>query len=159
MSRIIRPPTPDVSKVRKCPLGGLGALSGREMGADSRTQSPGELCQTRLQDTNTSSQSKQSCSHSLIHIHAYFREWKMANTAVHMYKSHAGGGALRFPLKHFSNSSTCVYPGLFPLHGANVQSTNFLKAVEAVERYLRITTDDTEIYNETLNEHVKVRRS
>lgn len=53
MSRGISQPTADVSKVRECPLRGLGAVSGREMGADSRTQSPGELCQTRLQDTDT----------------------------------------------------------------------------------------------------------
>lgn len=70
MSRGIRQPTVDVSKVRECPLRGLGAVLGREMGADSRTQSPGELCQTGLQDTDTLSQTKQSCSYSLIHIHA-----------------------------------------------------------------------------------------
>lgn len=73
MSRGIKQPTADVSKVRVRPLHGLGALSGREMGADSRTQSPGELCQTRLQDTDTSSQTKQPCSYSLIHIHAHLR--------------------------------------------------------------------------------------
>lgn len=51
MSQGIRQPTADVSKVRECLLCGLGAVLGREMEADSRTQSPGELCQTRLQDT------------------------------------------------------------------------------------------------------------
>lgn len=51
MSQGIRQPTADVSEVRECPLSGLGAVSGREMEADSRTQSPGEFCQTRLQHT------------------------------------------------------------------------------------------------------------
>lgn len=51
MSQGIRQPTADVSKVRECLVCGLGAVLGREMEADSRTQSPGELCQTRLQDT------------------------------------------------------------------------------------------------------------
>lgn len=58
-------------KVSKCALRELGAVSGREMGADSRTQNPGELCQTRLQDTDTSSQTKQPCSYSLIYIHTH----------------------------------------------------------------------------------------
>lgn len=58
MSQGIRRPAADVSKVRECLLCRLGALSGREMGADSRTQSPGELCQIRLQDTRTLSLSK-----------------------------------------------------------------------------------------------------
>lgn len=49
MSQGIRQPTADVSKVRECPLCGLGAVSGREMEVDS--SSPGGLCQTRLQDT------------------------------------------------------------------------------------------------------------
>lgn len=71
MSRGIRQPTADVSKVRECPLRKLGAVLGREMGADSRTQSPGELCQTWLQDTDTLSQTKQCCSNSLIHNHAH----------------------------------------------------------------------------------------
>lgn len=35
-------------KVRECLLNGLGAVLEREMGADSRIQSPGELCHTRL---------------------------------------------------------------------------------------------------------------
>lgn len=71
MSRGIGKPKVEVSTVRECRLCGLGAVLGREIGADSRTQSPGELCQTRLQDTDTLSQTKQSCSYSLIHIHAH----------------------------------------------------------------------------------------
>lgn len=65
MSQGIRQPAADVSKVRECLLCRLGALSGREMGADSRTQSPGELCQSRLQDTRTLSQSKSCLDFSL----------------------------------------------------------------------------------------------
>lgn len=73
MSRGIRKTKVDVSRVRECRLRGLGAVLGREIGVDSRTQSPGELCQTRLQDTDTLSQTKQSCSYSLIHIHAHLQ--------------------------------------------------------------------------------------
>lgn len=62
---------------------GLGAPTGREMGADSRTQSPGELSQSRLQDTNASSQSKQLCTYSLIHLHAHFRAWKKTCITFH----------------------------------------------------------------------------
>lgn len=80
MSRGIRQPTADVSKVRECPLRKLGAVSGREMGADSRTQSPGELCQTWLQDTDTLSQTKQCCSNSLIHNHAHLQAERKAGT-------------------------------------------------------------------------------
>lgn len=71
MSQGIREPKMDISRVTECRLCGLGAVLGREIGVDSRTQSPGELCQTRLQDTDSLSQTKQSCSYSLIHIHAH----------------------------------------------------------------------------------------
>lgn len=56
MSRKIREPKVDVSRVRECRLRGLGAVFWREIGVDSR--SPGELCQTRLQETDTLSLTK-----------------------------------------------------------------------------------------------------
>lgn len=71
MSLGISEPVVDVPKVRECPLCRLGALSGREMGPDSKTQSPGELCHTRLQDTNSLSQTKAACSYLLIHTHTH----------------------------------------------------------------------------------------
>lgn len=64
LSRGIKEPKVDISSVRECLLCGLGAVLGREIRVDSRTQSPGELCQTRLQDRDTLSQPS-----SPAHIH------------------------------------------------------------------------------------------
>lgn len=62
----------DISRVRECRLCGLGAVLGRKIRVDSRTQDPGEFCQTRLQDADILSQTKQSCSYVLVHILAHF---------------------------------------------------------------------------------------
>lgn len=72
MSRGIREPKMDISRVRECRLCGLGAVLGREIRVDSKTRDPGEFCQTRLQDTDPLSQTKQSCSYVLVHILAHF---------------------------------------------------------------------------------------
>lgn len=74
LSRGIREPKMDISRVRECRLCGLGAVLGREIRVDSKTPDPGEFCQTRLQDIDTLSQTKQSCSYVLVHVLAHFWE-------------------------------------------------------------------------------------
>lgn len=53
------------------------SASACEIAADSGTQRPGELCQTRLQDSDTITGAiYPSCSCSLIQIHAHLQEWR-----------------------------------------------------------------------------------
>lgn len=87
LSRGIRESKMDISRVGKCRLCRLGAVLGRKIRVDSKTQDPGELCQTRLQDTDTLSQTKQSCSYTLFHILAYFWE---EDESVHKTKCRKG---------------------------------------------------------------------
>lgn len=89
LSRGIRESKMDISRVRECRLCRLGAVLGRKIRVDSKTQDPGEFCQTRLQDTDTLSQTKQSCSYALVHILAYFWE---DDECVHKTKCRCGKG-------------------------------------------------------------------
>lgn len=89
LSRGIRESKMDISRVGECRLCRLGAVLGRKIRADSKTQDPGEFCQTRLQDTDTLSQTKQSCSYALVHIFASFWE---EDKCVHETKCRCGHG-------------------------------------------------------------------